>query len=236
MKIRKSIIVLVQLFIAPSAFSFSVSGDVAAISAPPSVIPGNLESSTSAWFFFERQETMLVSDLWVDDLLGSGVEGVIEGGTLVNSYLLHFDAPGDSNDNADVAGVTGGIQFDLPILGVIWSGIACGHCPSSPEYLDPSDILLGNSVTAYPTGGVGRGFEIDDFYQQNGTQDSYVISPDRMAIDVSVVALPKNADQIRIITAASLPEPGMVGLFGYVIAAFFGVILSVFRRDSSAGS
>jgi len=192
-----------------SAGAVSVSGDIAFISSPASVLPGALESSRTAWAFAEQQDLDLSGDLMVDELLSTGIAGSILAGTTINSFFLHFDPEGTSNSVPDVTTVNGSLTFATPIIGVIWGGVPCAHCPVSSMFLDSSDDL-GNLGTLYPTGGLGRGLETEDFYARNGTRDFLSFSPDDRTITVSLSALPLRSDQLRIIT--QLPEPGTLWL------------------------
>lgn len=221
MKYKKLFPFIVSVLVSQVAYGFSASGNIAVIGAPVSVTPGDLENSFFGQAFVESQNFALASGLDVDDLQGFGIAGAIAVGTVIDSYFLHFDPVGESKAEADIMTVAGSLQFGSPILGIAWSGVACDHCPFSPEYLDASDFLR-NPATIYPTGVRGRGMEIDDFYQVNSTQDFYVISADRRSIDIRLSAYPVFGDQMRIITAASLVEPSTLGLFvtAFLLAAF----------------
>ena len=158
----------------------------------------------------------------VDDLAGTSGIGTIAAGTTVNSYFLHADPVGTSTDSSDVMSITGTITFDAPILGLIWSGVSCNNCPVSNMYLDSSDYL-GATGTSYPTGGLGRGYEIDDFYAINGTQDFVTISSDGYSLStVSSAAQPLFSDQIRVVTAV-VPLPLPVWMMASGLMVLFGV-------------
>lgn len=193
----------------------SVSGDFTLIAPPTSVLPGALESSTTAWAFAEQQNVTLASDLMVDQLMSGGSAGTIASGTTINSFFLHFDPVGDQNRPQDVVTVSGSLTFESAIIAVIWGGVACANCPASTMYLDTSDYL-GDPGVAYPTGGLGRGLETEDYYSANGTQD-FVISADYRTISVSLSAFPLRSDQLRIITRP-LPEPGTLWLISIGLA------------------
>jgi len=197
----------------------SVTGGISLIEAPASVAPGELESSTNAWAFDERQSYELSSDLMVDRLSGTTSAGTINSGTVVNSYFIHADPLGSGTDPADVVNISGTVTFDTAILGLIWTGQACNNCPVSPKYLDASDYL-GAVGTIYPTGSLGRGYEVEDFYAINGTQDFVIISEDGFSLTtLSSAAQPLFSDQLRVITAASpvpLPLPVMLFCSGFL--------------------
>lgn len=200
----------------------STGGDMSYIMAPASVEAGALESSTNFWAFNEKQSYTLTTDLLVDELLAASASGVISAGTTVNSYFIHADPMGDSTLPEDAVTLVGTITFDTPILGLIWSGVACEYCPASPMYIDASDYL-GSASTIYPTGGLGRGMEMDDFYAGNGTQDFITISADGYSLTtVSSAALPLRSDQLRVITAV-VPLPPAFWLLGTGLVALAGV-------------
>jgi len=206
-----------------TAAIISVGGDMTTITVPSSVEPGMQESSSTIWAFEERQAYTLGSGLSVDELVGASVAGVISAGTVVNSYFLHADPIGSSDEDPDIINLTGTITFDSKILGLIWGGVACENCPSSSMYLDASDYL-GLSSTLYPTGGLGRGYEVDEFYAVNGTQDSVTISTDGYSLTtVSSAAYPLYSDQLRVITAVMpVPLPLPIWLFGSGLVMLLG--------------
>lgn len=198
------------------------TGDFTVISSPASVEPGQLESSTNIFAFAEQQSYALTSDLSVDLNTSTMNAGTISSGTSVNSYLVHSDPVGDSASSADVINYSGSITFDTQIIGLIWTGVACiSPCPSSPEYLDASDFL-GASGTTYPTGQVGRGYELQDYYAANLTQDFISLSADLKTLSIDLAASsPLRLDQLRVITAVPIPSAvwlfgsGLIGLIGF---------------------
>ena len=202
----------------------SVSGDISLIAAPASVEPGMLESSSTIWAFNEQQSYTLASDLGVDELAGTATMGTIAAGTAVNSYFLHADPLGSSTEPADVVSLSGTIHFDRRILGLIWSGTTCPTCPSTPVYLDASDYL-GSLSTLYPIGdqGLGRGYEVDAQYDNNGTRDFVTISADGFSLSmVSSAALPLRSDQLRVITSV-VPLPLPILMLGSGLLVLMGV-------------
>jgi len=222
-KLLSALYALILLSISGSGWAaiVSVSGAISEISAPTSVTPGSLESSNTIWAFDEQQNYQLSSDLFVDELSGTSTAGSIAAGTTVNSYFLHADPDGTSVDPADAVNLSGTILFDKKILGIVWSGTPCAHCPSTNMYLDASDYL-GATGTVYPTGDLGRGYEVEDFYVANGTQDFVTISADGYSLTmVSSAALPLYSDQLRVITSV-VPLPLPVWLFGSGLVALLG--------------
>ena len=216
-------------FLLPAAEAFSVSGQIQIISPPSSVLANVLESDNHAFVFRERQNVTLGSDLPVDQLISSGSAGSISAGTVINSTFFHFDPVGIAVHSSDLVTVLGSITFDRPILGFIWTGVACPEpCPFSPEYLDASDFL-GAAGTQYPTNGLGRGLEADAFYDHNGSRD-LIVNIDATSIGISATAFPDRSDQLRVITAG-LPEPGTFWLFAFGMA---GIMLFVRKRFPAA--
>ena len=103
---------------------------------------------------------------------------VLTTATVVNSYLVHYDPVGTSQNLTRSASFT----FGDEILGVVFVDTD----------LDASDATLGVPGTTYPTGVADRGLEITG-------SDSYTISPDRRTLNVTLNA-GLGADQLRVIT------------------------------------
>jgi hypothetical protein len=169
-----------------------VSGAVTVISPPTSVVQGQTESDTQVFAFFER--TRLLTSLLTVNIDSPGFydatldlptpSPVIAPGTRVDSYLVHFDAVGSQRVE-----LTGSITFDVPVLGIMVNNLL----------MVQSDPILGNSSTAYPQTDGFRGLDFD-------FADTIAFSSDRKTVDLALVT---NAfvDQIRIVTATSIPEP-----------------------------
>jgi hypothetical protein len=198
-----------QLFQDPnSAFGFFVGTNMSiiAVSAvappqtvlkitpPPSVQLDALESNQNAFFFAERVSFVLPSTIAVDasspgtyNSVGSLTPGIIPAGTVVDSFFLHAD-PFDPNNGVFYSGT---VSFLNPILGVI--ALSAG--------LDQTDAILGAPGTLYPVPGneLVRGFEL-------GFPDLFVVSADRKTLSFSNAAGGAD-DQLRIVTAASPPQP-----------------------------
>jgi hypothetical protein len=164
------------------------------ITPPPSVRLDTLESNQNAFFFAERVSSVLPSAIAVDAILpgtynsvGSLTPGTIPAGAVVDSFFLHAD-PFDPNTGVFYSG---SLTFLNPILGVI----------ALSASLDQTDAILGAPGTLYPVPGSEpfRGFEL-------GFPDMFVISPDRKTLTFSD-AVGGASDQLRIVTAASPPQP-----------------------------
>lgn len=217
----KSIAIMCLMSSSAIAAIISIGGDITVISSPVSVEPGALESSSTIWAFEEKQAYTLGADLNVDEFTGTSASGVLSAGTVVNSYFLHSDPVGSSVEEIDIINLTGTITFNTKILGVIWTGEPCNGCPASPMNLDASDHL-GLLSTTYPTGGLGRGYEVESFYDVNGTRDFVTISADGYSLTtISSAAFPLFSDQLRVITAV-VPVPAAVWLFGTGLVGLLG--------------
>ena len=216
--ITTGIAVLVLFLASGSSSSADVIGIVDAnvlLAAPASVQEGALESDDVFQVFAELQDVFLTSDLRVNvnqpGDYGCGCDPLpfpvpkIKAGTQVDSYLVHADPVTRG------IGYFGILFFDTRILGVIFGG----------TLLAESDPMLGAPGTLYPTLPDNRGLAV-----QNTMGDIISISPDRHAILVDFITR-RNFDQMRIITAAQVPEPATLSLVGGGLAA------AVIRRRRS---
>jgi hypothetical protein len=170
----------------------ATTGDVQNVTATPptDVREGKYEDNKKIRAFEEQRGVVLGAPLAVDltapglyDATHPMTPGFIAPGTLVNSYLLHFDHVGILGSSIR----KGTLTLDEPILGILVAGTT----------LDSSDGLKRAGVT-YPVAGAepSRGLELTD--------------PDSLTWlggnDVSVDLTNRNhSDQVRIITAASAP-------------------------------
>ncbi|PYT61527.1 MAG: hypothetical protein DMG35_09105 [Acidobacteria bacterium] len=164
------------------------------ITPPPSVQLDALENNQSAFFFAERVSFVLPGAITVDasspgtyNSDGSLTPGTIPAGTVVDSFFVHAD-PFDPNNGVFYSG---SVSFLNPILGVI--ALSGG--------LDQTDAILGAPGTLYPVPGSepARGFEL-------GFPDMFVISADGKTLSFSN-GVGGASDQLRIVTAASPPQP-----------------------------
>lgn len=171
-------------------------GSLVLISPPASVVEGALEDTSTAVVFYERQRVLLASDLSVDatnpgaDVNASGVggdPGLIPAGTLVDSFLVHFDPVGQPTDlNVTVSWFLG-FQSTDRILGLIYSD----------ALLDASDFL-GAPATTYPTGVVFRGTTGASEGNDSLLWSQFFAMSGLQSVTVAV-------DQVRVILAS--PEP-----------------------------
>ena len=179
-----------------SAAIISVSGQIEVLPTPPtSVAPGALESDDFIRVFLELEAVELSGDVMVNVLPPATTTtyhpdrydpdsvdpGVIPAGTVVSSYLFHFDA------------VTGGstigpgeVTFCGPMLGVI----------VFPADLDDTDAPLGAPGTTYGPYSGNRGLGLngsspDDVITLSG--DGHTLTIDNLWVTGSYV------DQLRVI-------------------------------------
>ncbi len=197
---KKSLVPALAAFVfagTASADIINVTGAFVEISPPPSVLMGDLESSTEI-FAFREMLGLEVESIEVDitlagfyDELDDLTPGVIFPETPVDIFFVHADPVGAE----DFVQYVGTITFDQDILGVI----------VLTSNLDATDDGLGHPGTQYPTGLIrGRGM---DFAGANF--DFITLSEDRRTITIDWRAR-HSVDQIRIITA--VPAPGGLAL------------------------
>lgn len=191
-------VLIATLFFMLSAVGLAnqVSAGLIIISAPPSVLPGAIQSQVDATIFYESTTT-LAAPLPVD-IIAPGTynlndpdnPGSIPARTTVNSYLLHHESVANQLSTVIVAGT-----FPQPILGVI----------IGDAKLDNSDPILGNPNTQYPTGLAYRGLELP----YEALADVVFWSGNQVFISVKSTTADV-LDQVRIITA--VPEPSTICL------------------------
>jgi hypothetical protein len=188
----------------------STSGSLTEIAPPASVLEGALEDTNTAVIFKERSQWTLAADLSVDAInpgaavAGSdntAVAGVIPAGTTVDSFLVHYDPVGQPTDPNTTVSWSAIFELGDEILGIV----------TSDGFLDASDFL-GAPGTSYPTGLAFRGttgaLEGNDGYNWSQIR----VLGGLQSVTVSV-------DEIRIILAAPIPEPSMLGLFAPALLA-----------------
>ena len=151
------------------------------IAAPTRVLDGAIASSTHMVGFDERQNVLLDRDLEVDG-------GMIAKGTRVNSHMILFNLPDNSDGTAAPSEWFFGARaenewiFSGPVLGVMSDMDGLLEAESTER--------LGAPATAYPSGAFFlRGFEDNDAYHGVGTT--------RLRVRMSVW---QPGDWIRVIT------------------------------------
>ena len=172
---------------------------------------GQIESNTKIRVYSEQLNYTLTTNIAVDDTsigsVGNSVSGTILTGTLVDSYLVHFDKVG--SNSIDLA-LGGNVIADMgvEILGIIFTSTR----------LNASDTELG-LASSYSTSSVrGLEFTNDDTYGL-ATIGGFLRNL-RMDLETST-----NIDEIRIITtaAAPVPVPAAVWLFGSALLGLTGI-------------
>lgn len=168
------------------------TGDLQKIQAPPSVEQGQLESDAEAFIFIEREDVALERNLTVDfrgtgTINRSGQLGTerISSGTRINSYFIHFDAVGQTQQSENVQG---SVTFENEILGLM---LLTNTINSANRFADPE---LRAVRTEY---GNSHGLEFSA--QQQLSDDNLTISDSGRTLTFD---LQNNVqtDQIRVIT------------------------------------
>lgn len=198
------------------AVIISTTGAMTEITGPVSLLEGDTESSTEI-LILDEGLTVLPGDIFVNavgvgtHMGSSGTPVVVLAGTLVQTYIVHFDPVG-----AGFATATGSVFFEP---GEMIVGIQT-HTP----LLDFSDAAVGSPSVTYPTGLL----EFRAFETLPGT-DSVTIMPGLGSASFTVYA-ELGVDQARIVTLPTVvPEPSTAALVGSCLA-----VLSARRRVRSA--
>lgn len=173
--------------------SIKNSGAAWYLYAPPeSVVRNHLEDENRFFVLPERKGFELFGDVLCEIVdagqhtVFQGVSHVIPNGTVVDSYLLHFDRADDIRGS--VAVVEGSVYFDRPILGVI---------VSHPRLYE-TDRILGHPDVEYPAkDALIRGLEHGKF-----NKDVVRISDDRKTLTVRLEA-EINMDQLRVLVQSA---------------------------------
>ncbi len=216
-------VALLVAFTRTAAATPTITGDIELIALPGDLSLDQLESEDKIRLMLESTAVMLAASLQVDRVSVGTVDdaGDIEAASLpagtfiAETWLLHFDRPGNPSDPVVRAG---SLVFDSPILGVIFTGAFYGS-----NSLGASDGVLGQATTLY-AGESLRGIE---FPQTFGVLDTFTISADRKTLDLSLTNRTV-LDELRVLVGvetAPVPEPAAAVL---VLAA--GSLLTLRRR------
>jgi hypothetical protein len=191
----------------------SSAGQVSVI-APPADVRVNLgiQSDTQSFFFTEQRNFILPSAVNVN-ITSAGTytsnasltPGTIAASTAVDSYYLHTD-PVTTTNHLYVGSVT----FNTQILGVI----------VLDALFNASNGTLGHTGTLYSAS--GQGLEL------GSPTDAVTVTivGNTLSFDFATSTA---ADDIRIITAASVPEPSMLPI---LLLMCVGLCFAVMRRRS----
>jgi hypothetical protein len=210
----------------PGVVSFN--SNIVFQSAPSSLLSGSLEKNSFAYGFLEQQYVSLAQALPVDIrptapfehdyiLTGDTNPGNLASGTVVNSYLIHFDPVGSSNSTVQNPG-TIHIEFLAPILGIQVTRLRQGNSSSSQLHIP--------GVTYETRDSKEYGVELDSG-SNNYPDWIHVIDP--YTVDIRLHSSLDNIDDLRIVTVGT-PEPGTMVLFG---SALLPVLAAVRRRKRS---
>jgi len=181
-------------------------------SAGLNLAEGQIESDTKIRVYSEKLNYTLTTDITVDDTsigsYGNRVSGTILAGTVVDSYLVHFDKIGDSSTFVSRGGNVIS-ELGVEILGIIFS----------TNGLNASDSELG-IADSYETSS-DRGLEFTN-------QDSYIlgnIGGTLRNLVLNDLKVSTNIDEIRVITAAAspVPVPAAVWLLGSALLGLTGI-------------
>jgi len=176
-----------------------VSGDVALTPVPLSLASRAFENDDSIALVEEKIGFSLPGNLSIDvdgtpgtyDELADLTGGSLSAGTVVNSYILHFDPVGFASPAISRSGSVTFLQGSIIALFLTSRSLAT------------SDIL-GATGTTY--GGSSRGFELP---AGSVVSDQVTISPDRRTVTVNFAAT-SQYDELRVLT--NIPEPSSVVL------------------------
>lgn len=139
------------------------------------------------WFFPEKKMTLADEVICVP-----GMTCAVPAGTLINSYLLHFDPEGSESEESEIEAT---LTFADPIVGIF----------SASQSLIDSDFLLG--VVGRSTTFADRGIE--------PALDAFEILDERHTLSLRFTSTEFDIDQLRIVTVASvvpLPSGWQLGL------------------------
>jgi len=203
---------------AAHASILSTTGAIVEIPAPSDVRVGALESDTQIVAFAEQLRFTLAQDLPLN-IANPGTSpdggvpnlspGTIPAGTKIDSYFLHFDSVGGTDESP--VGIAGSITFSHDILGLI----------VNPGTLDNTDNMVGVPGLFYAKVN-NRGPEFDP---DAPAADFVTLSADRRTVTLNLLNA-GSVDQLRVITA--VPEPAT-----WLLMASAGAMLGIWRRFRS---
>jgi len=172
-----------------------------------SLVMDGAAAENSAQIFLESTNVVLGSDLALTD------GGIVSAGSIVNSYIVHFDPLGAAA--SPVWEAKGTITFGEQVLGVIYAK----NATSTYSLLTDSDNTVGLGSAYYNTNTYHRKFEIPQATYQDVAQFAGSSVTVNMFTNSSM-------DEVRIITQG-IPAPGAL------ILALLGMpIISYVRRRS----
>jgi len=202
MKVKRTAIIVVALFLTASAYASPTVADLdpltGSIRAPLTYmgqLAAPLAEANTTQVFLENENITLASDL----ALAGG--GLVSAGTDVSSYIVHLDLVGRPST---VYQGYGTITFDQPVLGLIYAT----NDSSTYNLLTASDASVGLGA-AYYASASARKLEIP----QSTWQDAASFAGNVVTINLFANT---GIDDVRIITEAAptVPAPGAVVLLG----------------------
>ncbi len=194
-----------------SANALTISGDIQEITAPSSIVLGEVESNNTIFLLKEQEGLLLTSNLTVD-VVSPGTygtnanpnkfpQGTLSSGILVDSWFLHSDPI-----NNILSFYNGTVTFDQEIVGIIFN---------SNRLVNTHD-LLGGLNTSYD----------QNFFNIFGS-DQFILSSDLRTLTINSAAN-TGADNLRVLTKSTVPEP--LTILGAGTAVAFG---TSFKRKLS---
>ena len=186
-----------------SANALTISGDIQEITAPSSIVLGEV---------FKEQEGLLLPSNLTVDVVSPGTygtnanpnkfpQGTLSSGILVDSWFLHSDPI-----NNILSFYNGTVTFDQEIVGIIFN---------SNRLVNTHD-LLGGLNTSYD----------QNFFNIFGS-DQFILSSDLRTLTINSAAN-TGADNLRVLTKSTVPEP--LTILGAGTAVAFG---TSFKRKLS---
>jgi len=239
MKKNLFVALIFSVFSMPSALAGVIYiDDLAGYGVSNPLVVDSLQSDDDIFLLEEQQNHLLTEDLVVEQLISSpgslGLDfnsahnSIVAAGTTISSFLFHYDAvTASSTGTSWTRDLAGSFTFDTEIIAVIWSGPLFESQGVEWDLLGKSDYLAGSQMY-FPDGaligddraGIGRGLEPQSAVSANDTKDDFIISADLKTINVNFKVMPEYADQLRVITAAKIPEPTAILLFGTALCLF----------------